>query len=83
MSNLREAGTDWYKLEQTNWDVYLLSKLRKLMNRIRFMLQDSLRYLIQNSLISFTQLVLDACHGVLNCSKDMKWGDDLINSPYR
>ncbi|NXD64149.1 DYH1 protein, partial [Eolophus roseicapillus] len=83
MSNLREAGTDWYKLEQTNWDVYLLSKLRKLMNRIRFMLQDSVRYLVQNSLISFTQLVLDACHSVLNCSKDMKWGDDLINSPYR
>ncbi|KAM4654602.1 LOW QUALITY PROTEIN: dynein axonemal heavy chain 1 [Amazona ochrocephala] len=82
-SNLRKAGTDWHKLEQTNWDVYLLSKLRKLMNRIRFMLQDSLRYLVQNSLISFTQVVLDACHGVLNCSKDMKWGDDIINSPYR
>ncbi|XP_010013568.1 PREDICTED: dynein heavy chain 1, axonemal-like, partial [Nestor notabilis] len=83
MSNLREAGTDWYKLEQSNWDVYLLSKLRKLMNRIRFMLQDSLRYLVQNSLINFTQLVVDACHGALNCLKDMEWGDDLINSPYR
>ncbi|KAM9533492.1 LOW QUALITY PROTEIN: dynein axonemal heavy chain 1 [Guaruba guarouba] len=82
-SNLRKAGTDCYKLEQTNWDVYLLSRLRKLMNRIRFMLQDSLRYLVQNSLISFTQVVLDACHGVLNCSKDMKWGDDITNSPYR
>ncbi|XP_009915551.2 dynein axonemal heavy chain 1 [Haliaeetus albicilla] len=82
-SNLRDAGKDWYNLEQSHWDVYQMSKLCKLMKRIKFMLQDSVRYLVQNSLISFTQLLLDACHGILNCSKDMEWGDDLINSPYR
>ncbi|NXX05401.1 DYH1 protein, partial [Larus smithsonianus] len=82
-SNLRHAGKDWYNLEQSRWDVYQMSKLHKLMTRIKFMLQDSLRYLVQNSLISFTQLLLDACHGILNCSQDMEWGDDLINSPYR
>lgn len=82
-SNLRDGGKDWYNLEQSHWDVYQMSKLCKLMKRIKFMLQDSLRYLVQNSLISFTQLLLDACHGIQNCSKDMEWGDDLINSPYR
>uniref|UniRef100_A0A8C3K8B9 Dynein axonemal heavy chain 1 n=1 Tax=Calidris pygmaea TaxID=425635 RepID=A0A8C3K8B9_9CHAR len=82
-SNLRHAGKDWYNLEQSHWEVYQMSKLRKLMTRIKFMLQDSVRYLVQNSLISFTQLLLDACHGILNCSQDMEWGDDLINSPYR
>lgn len=46
------------------------------------MLQDSLRYLVQNSLISFTQFVLDVCQSVLNCSQDMEWGDDITNSPY-
>ncbi|NXE09964.1 DYH1 protein, partial [Lophotis ruficrista] len=82
-SNLRDADKDWYNLEQSHWDAYQMSRLHKLMKRIRFMLQDSLRCLVQNSLISFTQLLLDACHGTLNCSKDMEWGDDLINSPYR
>ncbi|NXN51379.1 DYH1 protein, partial [Rynchops niger] len=82
-SNLRHAGKDWYNLEQSHWDVYQMSKLHKLMTRIKFMLQDSLRYLVQNSLISFTQLLLDACHGILSCTQDMEWGDDLINSPYR
>ncbi|XP_050760847.1 dynein axonemal heavy chain 1 [Gymnogyps californianus] len=82
-SNLRDAGKDWYNLEQSHWDVYQMSKLHKLMKRVKFMLQDSVRYLVQNSLISFTQLLLDACHGILNCSKDMEWGDDLISSPYR
>ncbi|KAM6325251.1 LOW QUALITY PROTEIN: dynein axonemal heavy chain 1 [Podargus strigoides] len=82
-SNLRDAGKDWYNLEQSQWEVYQMSKLHKLMKRIRFILQDSLRSLVQHSLISFTQLLLDACHGILNCSEDMEWGDDLINSSYR
>lgn len=53
------------------------------MKRIRFIMQDSVRSLVQKSLVSFTQLFLDACHSVLNCSEDVEWGDDLINSPYR
>lgn len=80
---LRNAGKGWYSLEQSSWDVYQMSKLHKLMKRVRFILQDSVRYLVQNSLITFIQLLLDACHGILNCSEDMEWGDDLINSPYR
>ncbi|NWH35887.1 DYH1 protein, partial [Chloropsis hardwickii] len=80
-STLEDAGK-WFNLEESDWDAYQRSKLCKLMERIRFMLQDSLRYLVQKSLISFTQLVLDACQSVLNCSKDMEWGDDITNSPY-
>ncbi|XP_071611851.1 dynein axonemal heavy chain 1 [Heliangelus exortis] len=82
-SNLRDAGKNWYNLEQSQQDVYQMSKLHNLMKRIRFILQDSVRYLVQNSLINFTQLLLDACHGVMNCLEGMEWGDDLINSPYR
>ena len=65
-TGLRDAGKGWYNLEQSSWDVYQMSKLHKLMKRIRFI-----------------QLLLDACHGVLNCSEGMEWGDDLISSPYR
>ncbi|NWU63519.1 DYH1 protein, partial [Pterocles burchelli] len=82
-SNLRDAGKGWYNLEQSQRDVYQMSKLCKLMKRIKFILQDSVCFLVQNSLRSFTQLLLDACHGILNCSEDMEWGDDLINSSYR
>lgn len=82
-SNLGNVGKGWYNLKQRRWDVYQMSKLHRLMKCITFMCQDSLRYLVQNSLISLTQLLLDACHGILNCSKDMEWGSDLVNSPYR
>ncbi|XP_019331155.1 dynein axonemal heavy chain 1 [Alligator mississippiensis] len=82
-SCLREIGKGWYNLAQSNWGVYQMSKLHKLMELIKFNLQDSVRYLVQKSLVSFTQLLLDASCSVLNCLEDMEWGDDLINSPYK
>ncbi|CAM4703272.1 unnamed protein product [Lepidochelys kempii] len=82
-SSLREIGKGWYNLYQSNWGVYQMSKLHKLMELIKFNLQDSVRFLVQDSLVSFTQLLLDACGSVQDCSEDMEWGGDLINSPYK
>lgn len=82
-SSLRDMSKGWYNLYETNWEVYLMSKLRKLMEMVKYMLQDTLRFLVQDSLASFSQFISDACCSVLNCTDDMVWGDDLINSPYR
>lgn len=82
-SSLRDMSKGWYNLYETNWEVYLMSKLRKLMELIKYMLQDTLRFLVQDSLSSFSQFISDACYSVLDCPDNMVWGEDLINSPYR
>uniref|UniRef100_A0A8C9DGR4 Dynein axonemal heavy chain 1 n=1 Tax=Prolemur simus TaxID=1328070 RepID=A0A8C9DGR4_PROSS len=82
-SSLRDMSKGWYNLYETNWEVYLMSKLRKLMELLKYMLQDTLRFLVQDSLASFTQFISDACCSVLDCTEDMVWGEDLTNSPYR
>lgn len=82
-SSLRDMSKGWYNLYETNWEVYLMSKLRKLMELIKYMLQDTLRFLVQDSLSSFSQFIGDACCSVLDCTDDMPWGEDLLNSPYR
>lgn len=82
-SSLRDMSKGWYNLYESNWEVYLMSKLRKLMELIKYMLQDTLRFLVQDSLASFSQFLSDACCSVLDCTDDMVWGEDLINSPYR
>ncbi|XP_057625591.1 dynein axonemal heavy chain 1 [Chionomys nivalis] len=82
-SSLRDMSKGWYNLYETNWEVYLMSKLRKLMELIKYMLQDTLRFLVQDSLSSFSQFIGDACCSVLDCTDDMPWGEDLVNSPYR
>lgn len=82
-SSLRDIGKGWYNLYETKWEVYQMSKLHQLMELIKFMLQDSVRYLVQDSLVNFTQLFLDACHSVLDCPENLTWGEDLVNSPYK
>nr|XP_031326333.1 dynein heavy chain 1, axonemal isoform X8 [Camelus dromedarius] len=82
-SSLHDMSKGWYNLYETNWEVYLMSKLRKLMELLKYMLQDTLRFLVQDSLASFSQFVSDACCSVLDCTDDMVWGEDLIISPYR
>ncbi|XP_004864511.1 dynein heavy chain 1, axonemal isoform X4 [Heterocephalus glaber] len=82
-SSLRDMSKGWYNLYEANWEVYLMSKLRKLMETIKYMLQDTLRFLVQDSLASFTQFISDICGSVRDCPEDMVWGEDLMNSPYR
>lgn len=60
-----------------------MSKLCRLMALIRSIQQDTLRFLVQDSLASLAELLLDACHNVLQSPKDLTWGPDLINSPYK
>ncbi|XP_008850074.1 dynein heavy chain 1, axonemal [Nannospalax galili] len=82
-SSLRDMSKGWYNLYETNWEVYLMSKLRKLMELIKYVLQDTLRFLVQDSLSSFSQFIGDACCSVLDCTDDMVWGEGCMNSPYR
>lgn len=53
------------------------------MIQVRYRLQDSLRFVVQDSLSSLAHLVLEACHSVLHCPTDLTWGADLIHSPYK
>ncbi|KAI7795154.1 dynein axonemal heavy chain 1 [Triplophysa rosa] len=82
LSNLSNVGRGWYNLTSSRWDVYRMSKLCRLMALVRCIQQDSLRFLVQDSLASLAKLVLDACHSVIHCPKDLSWGFDLKNSPY-
>ncbi|KAI5937324.1 Dynein heavy chain 1, axonemal [Manis javanica] len=82
-SSLRDMSKGWYNLYEASWEVYLTSKLRRLMELIKYMLQDSLRFLVQDSLSSFAQCISEACCSVLHCPRDMAWGEDRINSSYR
>ncbi|XP_029908318.1 dynein heavy chain 1, axonemal [Myripristis murdjan] len=80
---LRDVGPGWYSLNEHQWDLYKMSKLYSLMSLVRYKLQDSLRFLVLNSLSSLTQMVLDTCHSVLTCPQDLVWENDLITSPYK
>ena len=82
-TSLRDVGKGWFNIHETNFEVYQISKLKKFMEMVKFNMQDSLRYLIQDSLVNFTQMVLDACHATIDIPDDFKWGPDVMNSKFK
>ncbi|XP_050390512.1 dynein axonemal heavy chain 1 [Patella vulgata] len=80
---LRDVVKGWFNIHETNWEVYQISKLKKFMEMVKFIMQDTLRFLVQDSVQSFTQMVIDACHTTLQLQDDFVWGDDVMKSVYR
>ena len=44
-SSLTESGKGWFNLEETNWEVYKISKLAKFMQLVNFAMQVTLAWI--------------------------------------
>jgi dynein heavy chain len=55
-SSLKEVGKGWFNLGERNREVYTFSKLKKFMMMINFYMQDSLRFMIMDSLAKYRAL---------------------------
>ncbi|XP_078481026.1 dynein axonemal heavy chain 1-like isoform X3 [Ciona intestinalis] len=77
------VGKGWFNMYETNWEVYRISKLRKYMEMVKFCMQDSLRYLVQDSLTNFTTMISDACYQVMECKDEMEWPGTVLASPFK
>ena len=76
-----DSGKGWFNIKEKDWSVYQISKLKKFMELVKFSMQDSLRYLVQDSLVNYTQLIVDSCWQVVDLKEQFSWPDtDLINS---
>lgn len=76
-----DSGKGWFNIKETDFSVYQISKLKKLMELVKFSMQDSLRFLVQDSLVHYTQMVVDACWQVVDIKPSFNWpDDDLVHS---
>eukprot|EP01028_Stygiella_incarcerata_P009150 TRINITY_DN426_c0_g1_i1.p1 TRINITY_DN426_c0_g1~~TRINITY_DN426_c0_g1_i1.p1 ORF type:complete len:4140 (-),score=1088.60 TRINITY_DN426_c0_g1_i1:191-12610(-) len=57
LSEMREVGKGWFNLSEQNRDVFEMSKLKKLMLTIRFMMQDSIQFLTERSILKFVEFI--------------------------
>jgi dynein heavy chain len=48
-----KVGKGWYNIHENNIEVYFSSKLQKFMTTVKFIMQDSTRYLVLNSLYDY------------------------------
>lgn len=56
-NSLREVGKGWLNLHEKNREVYQFSKLKKFMKMVEFCMEDSLRFLIEDSLHNYQNFI--------------------------
>ena len=56
-TGFKDAGKGWFNMQESNMEVYKISKLKKFMTGLKFMMQDSLRFLVLNSLNDFLKMI--------------------------
>ena len=80
-SSFLDSGKGWFNIKETDFSVYQISKLKKFMELVKFSMQDSLRFLVQDSLVHYTQMVVDACWQVVDIKENFVWPEnDLVTS---
>ena len=55
------AGKGWYNLNETSYETYCFSKLRRLLALTRYMMEDTLRSLISDNHAKFLAFVQAIC----------------------
>ena len=56
-NSLKDVGKGWFNLNERNREVYMFSKLRKVLQRVHFMMEDSIRDLIRISLENYVHFI--------------------------
>ncbi|KAL3318377.1 Dynein heavy chain 1, axonemal [Cichlidogyrus casuarinus] len=79
-SSLRDVGKGWFNLHETEFYVYTKSKLKKFMELTKYAMQDTLRFLVNDSLNSFVSMIGDACLPCTKLPSDFIWESNLIAS---
>lgn len=71
-ANLKEMKKGWFNLEETNNEVYNFSKLKKFLACVNFFMQDTLRFLIEDSLRNYAGFLMRACDYTVRISGPSK-----------
>ncbi|KAJ3395883.1 Dynein heavy chain 1, axonemal [Lobulomyces angularis] len=76
----KDIGKGWYNIQDPNMEVYKISKLKKFMTTVNFIMQDSIRFLMIHSLTDFIKIISNiTCQKVvINGTNDVKVIDPTI-----
>jgi dynein heavy chain len=61
-TSLQNIGKGWLNVNETNRDIYNMGKLKRFMNTIRFMMEDTLRFLMRDSFEEYAEFIRRYCN---------------------
>jgi dynein heavy chain, axonemal len=56
-TSFKDVGKGWYHLGETNQETYEYSKLKRFLQLVRFVMQDTLRFLAEDIMAKFVAFV--------------------------
>lgn len=79
---LKPIGIGWYDLDISNWETYMMAKLYRFMQKLKLMIEESLRTMIENSMNNFLQFLTKPCESLIENEDGFVWEGSLIVSPF-
>ncbi|CAG7831213.1 unnamed protein product [Allacma fusca] len=79
--HLSKIPHSWYNIKETQWDVFLMSKTCNYLTLVKFIMEDTLRFITEGSLKEFVGEIEALTE---KCAVDhyYDWGEDLIKSEF-
>ncbi len=76
-SSFKDIGKGWYNIHESNMETYNFSKLRRLLALVRFTMEDTMRFLVEESLTKYVAYIRTACAvkvGLRGEGSQCQWG---------
>lgn len=74
------VGKGWYNLNESNYETYCFSKLRRLLTLTRYMMEDTLRSLILDNHLKFLTFVQGVCSNKVWLQDNLVFQSDIAAS---
>lgn len=82
LSNMEKCGKGSYDLNQTCQHTFQLTKLGRFLKMIMFNMQDSIRFLLMESLEKYVITIRSACVNVMDIKSNFVWDDSLCSNKF-
>jgi dynein heavy chain len=66
VSCLRDVGKGWFNLHETSRDIYEFSKLKRLLKLVTFCMEDTLRFMLEQTVGSYADFIENASAGAVS-----------------
>uniref|UniRef100_A0A182VTJ1 Dynein heavy chain linker domain-containing protein n=1 Tax=Anopheles minimus TaxID=112268 RepID=A0A182VTJ1_9DIPT len=79
---LSRIGDGNFNICVSKWKIYLVMKLKRLIEQILYRMQDALRDLLLDSTATYVNYLVNDCNAILSAGDDYSWDGNLIDSPF-
>uniref|UniRef100_A0A182JHZ8 Dynein heavy chain linker domain-containing protein n=1 Tax=Anopheles atroparvus TaxID=41427 RepID=A0A182JHZ8_ANOAO len=79
---LSRIGPGHFNICVSQWKIYSMLKLKRLMEQIQYRMQDALRDLLLDATGAYVDFLVNDCSAVLAIGCDYSWDGNLIDSPF-